>query len=43
MDPSLANPFPSTVQISAHGVLLQEKQHSIKPLGLPKMKQAMTK
>jgi hypothetical protein len=36
MDLSLANPYLSTAQILNHGVPLQEKQHSIKPLKLPK-------
>lgn len=36
MDLSLANPYLSTGQILNHVVLLQEKQHSIKPLKLPK-------
>lgn len=35
MDPCLANPYLSTVQILNHEVPLQERQHSIKPLKLP--------
>lgn len=35
MDLFLANPFPSTVQISGHTVPHQERQHSTNPLKLP--------
>lgn len=35
MDPFLANPFPSIVQISSHEAQLLEKQHATGPLKLP--------
>lgn len=39
MGPSLANPFPSIVQILNHEVPLLERQHATMPLELPKIVQ----